>query len=301
MVTPKIGQANVAFDAYYDGAPVERSFFRDRPWILFLHGLMGARRNIRAIAKQLSKNAAGHIVVCLDLPGHGDAAFEHSPSGLTIQQCAEHCVSLTTILGSEPRGVIGHSLGGKVALYYMANYGSELGVTIVLDAYPGLLDPSDDRLGVTQVIESAEQVELVGGRRHIVKRLVASGLSEGTAAWLSTNIRLNEMDGSVAWQIDFKLMRAVLTSYCEWDAWPTFERPPTGVNVYLVAAGKSLRWGDAERARLNQLADNIPQFKYHTIENAGHWLHIDAPKQLCEILSQALQESGLSNGGQHGR
>ena len=70
--------------------------------------------------------------------------------------------------------------------------------------------------------------------------------------------------------------------------WGVFEKPPAGTDVRLVRAGRSGAWGGATGEHLAALAPDAAK-RVLTLPNAGHWLHVDAPDALIQLLLPAFK------------
>ncbi|RMG48410.1 MAG: hypothetical protein D6718_01830, partial [Acidobacteria bacterium] len=96
--------------------------------------------------------------------------------------------------------------------------------------------------------------------------------------------------GGVAWRFDRAVVEALLEDDRRGDFWPVVEDPPPGVELQLVRAGRSAFWTEACVERLARAARH-PRVSVTVIAEAGHWLHVDAPEALAELLERALLEN----------
>ena len=78
--------------------------------VVILHGVFGSARNWATIAKRLAER---HRVLAVDLRNHGDSP--HAPS-MSYDEMAEDVLSLIRERGLGSPAVVGHSMGGKVAM-----------------------------------------------------------------------------------------------------------------------------------------------------------------------------------------
>jgi pimeloyl-ACP methyl ester carboxylesterase len=108
----------------------------DAPPLVLLHGLRGFAYSWRSVAERLAEQ---YRCLALNLRGHGDSG--PSPvRDLTIDQYVTDVESLATQLQLTRFPVIGHSLGGRVAMAYAAAHPERVQAMVVEDIAPGLTD-----------------------------------------------------------------------------------------------------------------------------------------------------------------
>lgn len=256
-----------------------------RASVYFLHGILGSRRNWLSFARRLVERTEGWRAVLVDLRNHGES--HGAPPPHDLEACALDVAALAAELGEEPRVVVGHSFGGKVALVYAREQASSLAEVWSLDAPPGLREKSS-RGDVENVFERVGEVPLpIPGRDELVKDLRARGLSLAIAKWMTTNLRHADSGDGFVWRFDLESAAAMLRAYSEHDAWDVLERPPSGVVPVVVQGGTSDRWLPGEEQRLEALA-RAGVIRHHVIAGAGHWLHTEDPDALLALLAPAL-------------
>ena len=86
------------------------------------------------------------------------------------------------------------------------------------------------------------------GRKTFMSHIVARGLSESLAAWLSMNLRRTP-SGTVLWTLDLAAIQRLLDDYMRSDLTRLYESPPKGLEVMIVAGGASSAWSLDARAR----------------------------------------------------
>lgn len=74
------------------------------------------------------------------------------------------------------------------------------------------------------------------------------------------------------------------------DYWHLLEQPPKGMEINIVRAEKSDRWDPDIIQQLEDLSsrrvdETNGKVCVHVLPNAGHWVHVDNPKGLLEILA----------------
>ena len=78
-------------------------------------------------------------------------------------------------------------------------------------------------------------------------------------------------------------------SYRFTDCWDVLQSPPRGTDLHVVMAERSDRWDKAATAQLDKaVQENGGRTKAHTLEGAGHWLHVDNPTGLAALMVPPL-------------
>ncbi|WP_020144914.1 alpha/beta fold hydrolase [Terracoccus sp. 273MFTsu3.1] len=250
------------------------------PRIAFLHGLFGQGRNWNQIAKAVS-GAEGTDARCLlvDLPDHGRSPWSQQ---FSLDAYADAVAATLRAVGEGERWtVVGHSLGGKVAMVLALRHPELVERLVVVDIAPkgyGSLERFEGYIREMQALPLAE----LTSRGDAEARF--SEPDPGVKAFLLQNLR---RDGQTwRWQVNLDLVAGdaalgVDSRIADWpddaDALPPYEGP-----VLWVAGGDSryVKREDGERMRRH-----FPRTRLFTIKGAGHWVHTDAP----EIIVTALR------------
>eukprot|EP00566_Odontella_aurita_P017511 CAMPEP_0113554394 /NCGR_PEP_ID=MMETSP0015_2-20120614/16125_1 /TAXON_ID=2838 /ORGANISM="Odontella" /LENGTH=260 /DNA_ID=CAMNT_0000455531 /DNA_START=125 /DNA_END=904 /DNA_ORIENTATION=+ /assembly_acc=CAM_ASM_000160 len=187
--------------------------------VLFLHGLLGAGKNLRAPAKKLTERHPHLSALLLDLRGHGSTSANGTLGGEiaagphSFDACVGDIVRTLHSLGlvdggaeggegsrRSPVGVVGHSFGGRIALEYLhallhsrPSRPSSLSVPFVrpprstwlLDTVPGRAHGS-----VAGVVEAVSSVSMpVKSKKVLVEELTQrKGVDPAIAMWMTTNL-----------------------------------------------------------------------------------------------------------------
>jgi esterase len=251
---------------------------------LLLHGALGSGSNLRSLALKLSKLRPDYRFCLVDLRHHGDS--QGAPPPNTLESCARDLVSLSEQLGREPEVIAGHSFGGKTALMYSSLFPGRARQVWVLDSNPGSQEPSSANEVVRVIAAVRATTTPASERTHVVSELVAQGLSSGTANWLATNL-VRDAAGFV-WRFNLDAIYELMLDYFRVDLWPVLESGSAAVDFRVVVAERSDRWAPENRARLRGLVELAPATKLHVVPNAGHWLHVDNPGFLLELMGRDL-------------
>lgn len=261
---------------------------------LLLHGALGSGSNLRSLATKLAKLRPEYRFGLVDLRHHGES--QGAPPPNTLQACANDLSALIEQLGQEPEVIAGHSFGGKTALMFAQLFPGRVRQFWILDSNPGSQEPTLDN-EVIRVIQTVRQTTTPAvDRAHVVAELSALGISTGTANWLATNLQ-RQPEGFV-WRFNLDAIYELMLDYFRVDLWPVLEDARAGSEFRVVVAENSDRWAPESRARLEAMLEIVRlrertvrengTVALHVVPNAGHWLHVDNPAFLLELMGQNL-------------
>lgn len=281
---------------------------------ILIHGLMGAGKNLRSLARNLlaavsqlnSQNAAGWQIMLVDLRNHGNSAgLEHLKPPHDIPSAARDIAELVKSQSWKwPEIVLGHSLGGKVALEFgescvQGRYGLSAvppKQLWVLDSVPCKIDVEQNG-EVERVLKTIQSLpDPVPSRRWLVEHMMKEGFSKILSEWLGSNLkRIDTQSEKMMWLFDVKGIYDMYLSYRQTDYWSFLESPPKGSDVGIVRAENSDRWLPSVVSQLEKLVEASKQpteqqgtVSYHVLEKAGHWMHVDNPDGLVEMLAPSF-------------
>lgn len=277
----------------------------DAPRLGFiLHGVLGAGHNFRSFIKRLTEARPEYRFVLLDLRNHGKSVGAEPPH--TMESAADDLFELSAHLGVDPDVVIGHSLGGKVALTWGRRFVDPRGERApsleakqvlkqvwALDSDPGAQTPGESHQ-VRRVLGALHKHPgPFASRAEVLEKLREEGLSSGLANWLSTN--LERQGESLVWRLELEAIDELVNDYFNSDIWSfleavargdaQLERPIPG--FHLLVAENSDRWSGSMKERAEAL-ESSERFQLHELPRAGHWVHVDNPDGLLEILTNHL-------------
>jgi len=242
------------------------------PDLVIMHGLFGDADNFRSIALHMQRH---YRVTRLDLPGHGRSS---SLDTLSINAMAEViCEALLKNKVNECH-LLGHSLGGKVA---MAIAGNELNVKVnklvVADIAPRVYPPHHQT--ILNAL-SALPLQQLKSRTDADKLLSKSIPEAGVRSFLLKNL-VRDSDATYHWRIDLtKLVR----DYPLIRQVPTFSKLISCPTLFIKAGNSDYIDASDEPTIRKQFTD--PHFK--EISGTGHWLHAEKPALFTKVCSEFL-------------
>lgn len=228
--------------------------------LLIIHGLFGSLRNWQT----LSKGFAEHFkVISLDLRNHGDS-FHDEEMSYTFM--AEDVLLLMDELGLTSAHVLGHSMGGKVAMTLCHNYPQRVNKLIIADIAPLTYRHNYDEL-IVPILEL--DISSFKSRKEADLALAGSITDQRIRLFLMQNLSLG--GGVLQWKLNWtalhKNMEALIgfPSIISWSI----------DNQSLFIRGALSDYVLDENWAFIQ--SHFTQARLHTINNAGHWLHADQP------------------------
>ena len=249
---------------------------------MIVHGIMGSHRNWKSFARRLTDLYPRWRFILPDLRNHG--ASTGAPPPHDLKACANDLSTLIAHVGHRVRVMIGHSFGGKVVLAHAQQTQEPVEALWVLDSPPGETATRGGQDGdVEHVIRAVQDFPVpTPNRQALMQYLADRGFSDTLARWMTTNLRRTP-DG-FDWTFATRELLPMLAAYREVDLWPFIEHAPLNQSIHIVRAADSDRWTTEDLGRLDEL---FPAHA-HVLPDAGHWLHVDNPEALAQLLALSL-------------
>jgi pimeloyl-ACP methyl ester carboxylesterase len=236
---------------------------------VFLHGLFGQGRNFTQVAKALVPDLRSTLV---DLPNHGRSPWTGSVDYLEVADVVADFVRTTYDDG--PVHLVGHSMGGKVAMVLALRHSELLERLVVVDIAPA---PSDGAGEFEHLLTSLTSVDLASLHRRADAdaQLVGPIPDERVRGFLLQNLRA-EGDG-FRWQADLDLLLRELPTIAGWpDVQGRFDHP------VLWLAGERSHYVRPEHEPLMRAL--FPRTVKVEVKGAGHWVHSEQPEAFTTAL-----------------
>ena len=239
------------------------------PPVTLLHGLFGAAPNLGAVARHLAPN---YRVISLDLRNHG--ASPHAPTMRYAEMAADVRETLQS-LGVWPAALIGHSMGGKVAMR-LALEAAEVPKLLVLDIAPVAYPP-----GFRSFAQAMKSVRIFEDltRAQADQMLAPVVADPAVRAFLLQNLRYGANPG---WRIGLDAIAEALPAIEGWEA----PERATYSGPTLFAGGDRSNYIRPEHRTLIKAL--FPTARFATIKNAGHWVHAENPAATAALAADFL-------------
>ena len=238
--------------------------------LVFLHGLFGQGKNFSTAAKALVPAAQSLLV---DLPNHGRSAWTETVS---YEQMADAVAETLreSFAADGPVHVVGHSMGGKVAMVLALRHPDLVDRLVVVDISPSVSDGAGE---FEHLLGSLAGVDLDAVRRRSDADEALRGPipNDTTRAFLLQN--LMSTDDGYRWRANLALLRSSLASIGDFpDVDSAFDHP-----VLWMSGERSDYVLPEHEEKMRRL---FPATRLVTIKGAGHWVHSEQPQAFTSAL-----------------
>jgi len=249
-----------------------RQFGQGTP-VIILHGLFGLSDNWVSIGKRIASQFSVYIP---DLRNHGQSA--HSPA-FNYPAMTDDLLEFIEENNLSNPILIGHSMGGKVAMNFALEYPALLDQLVVIDISPGRYPACSMHSDIINAMLSINFQE-VTSRNH-VETLLQKAIPDNRVRQFILKNLYYRAPKELAWRPDLEAIKNNLDAIFDGiQADRQFNKP-----ALFVKGGLSDYITSADEALIRRM---FPLALIKTIPSATHWVHADAPTELCRLLSASL-------------
>ncbi|MGO1311609.1 MAG: alpha/beta fold hydrolase [Brevibacterium sp.] len=246
------------------------------PRIVFLHGLFGRGKNFTSIAKALEPEYSSLLI---DLPDHGDSEWTEEFSYIGIADSVAEKIAEVTAPDDLPVHLVGHSLGGKVAMVLALRHPELIDRLVVVDIAP----QAGGSLGVFEhLLSSLKALDLdeITNRSEADRALQGPIPEDTIRGFLLQNLR--PTSAGYAWQPNLDLLYRSLPAIGDFPDMDghSFDHP-----VLWVAGERS---DYVSRDDLPAMRTLFPRTTLLTVKGSGHWVHSEKPEAFVSALRTFL-------------
>ena len=241
--------------------------------LIILHGFLGMSDNWKSLGTLYTNE--GYEVHMLDLRNHGksfhaDEFNLNVMSSDVLKYCQYHNLSSVSI--------IGHSMGGKVAMLFASNYPELVEKLIVADIGPKYYPPHhQDILAALNAVDFSTQPD-----RANVEEVLSQFIPDfGTRQFLMKNLYWIQ-PGQLAFRFNLSVFNKNIERVGEELAEDLYFDRPT----LFIRGGTSNYILDSDMPSIKKF---FPASELVTIPKVGHWLHAENPKLFFQFTSEFLK------------
>lgn len=240
--------------------------------VVFLHGLMGRGKNFTTIAKGIQETSTSLLV---DLPNHGASCWTDAFDYIQLADMVAEELR-RDFCKDEPAVILGHSMGGKVAMLLALRHPDLTAGLIIEDISPNSSSTSE----FEHLLGTLRRLDLtsLANRRDAHAKLKADINDAGVRGFLLQNLVRNDA-GHFAWQPNIDLLfdsLPIITGFPQVNE--TYDAHP----VLWIKGETSEYITDEAGAVMREL---FPVTRKIQIRDAGHWVHSEQPKNFIETIN----------------
>lgn len=248
--------------------------------LVVIHGLLGSADNWRSHVKTWQQHRR---VIAVDLRNHGRSPHV---DGMTYSEMTNDVLALMDHLSIDQAHVLGHSMGGKVAISLACQAPKRVASLVVADIAPVVYQHGhDDVFAALQEVEKGQPVN----RREADALLAKHVSSRPTRLFLATNL---ERSGDT--QTPHMSLRVGLAQIMQ--GYPDIVAAPAGDSAYegpsLVLRGAESDYVSDEQ--IPAVKAWLPKARIVTLKEAGHWLHADQPQAFQQAVETFITAQSAS-------
>lgn len=240
--------------------------------IIIMHGVFGSLDNWLTVGKKL---ADSYAVYLLDLRNHGDSFHDQE---FTYDAMANDLRDFIESEKIENPVVLGHSMGGKVAMKFAVKWPALFEKIIVVDIAPRAYPPHHQ-----QILKGLKSIDLknLQSRKDADDQLSEFIKELGVRQFLLKNLSRDE-NNSFKWKINLPVIEANIENIGE------------GLEEQM-ASDKPTLFIRGEKSDYISNQDNIsivsffPNSEIKTVSNAGHWVHAENPNELIQYIEEFIR------------
>jgi pimeloyl-ACP methyl ester carboxylesterase len=248
--------------------------------LVLLHGLLGSGRNWQTAGAGLAEAAGGRNVWALDMRNHGKSPWAEP---MSYDAMVADVLAWLDARGLGAVDLMGHSMGGKVAMLLACRHPRRVRRLVVVDIAP------KDYLSHGHRAEFAAMNELrleeLRSRGEAELKMEGRVPDWAMRKFLTTNLERGD-DGTWRWAVNLPVLTASLP---EVEANPLAAGERFGGPMLCVRGGRSRYVTDEDAAKLTEY---FPAARIETIAAAGHNPHMETRAEFCAAVGAFLAETG---------
>lgn len=233
--------------------------------LLIAHGLFGSARNWGVIAKRLSSDRE---VRAVDMRNHGESPW------LETQSYADMAGDLAEAVGSRA-DVLGHSMGGKAAMFLALEHPEKVRRLVVADIAP--VTYGHTQLPLIAAMRGLD-LNAIETRGDADRQLQANVPEAGVRAFLLQSLDVKARH----WRLNLDVLAREMDKII---GFPNVDGQFDGPTLFLTGA-ESNYVKPEHREKIRRL---FPKAMFAKIPGAGHWLHAEKPREFEAAVAAFLK------------
>ena len=253
-------------------------FGQDQPGtpLLVFHGLFGMLDNWGSFGKEMGEFFPVHLI---DLRNHGKSFHSTEMSHDDLAHDIAHYMEFHQF---EKANLLGHSLGGKAVMQFAVKYPVKVQKLIVVDISPKAYPPHHQ--GILKALESVD-FEKITTRQEAEEVLQQYIPEKSVIQFLTKNLYWTD-EKKLAWRFNLK---TISEKYSDFVSNAIKFGVFSGETIFIAGANSNYILPQDEF----QIKQQFPHSSIVKIENAGHWVQAENPKDFNEVVKDFLSENRI--------
>lgn len=239
--------------------------------VVILHGLFGMSDNWVTFTKRLAED---YMVILIDMRNHGRSPHTQEMNYIEMAEDIARTMESEWVHHAH---IIGHSMGGKAAMQLAEIHPDMVDRLIVLDIGPGEYPG-----GHNAIFEAMcdLDIEKLSSRKEAEKILLESIPNKGLVLFMLKNLS-RKKSGGYEWKFNLPLLREKYDNIKGRVDLHNIDIPS------LFIGGKDS--GYMNESQLKLIDQHFDHYQIEMLDNAGHWLHVDQPDALFDLIYDFLK------------
>ncbi|KAF9901757.1 hypothetical protein EC991_005731 [Linnemannia zychae] len=246
--------------------------------IVVMHGLFGSKQNWKALSKAMAQRLNTRVLT-VDLRNHGESGHSEEHDYANMANDVAHFLKEQEL---EKPIIIGHSMGGKVAMN-LALKQTPIDRMVVVDMAPVKVKLSSE---FPKYVESMKEIQNAQVRKQseadtIMKKTVAD---LGVRQFLLTNLKRDTTGDGYSFRIPIETLGGSLEKLGQFDFVPGVDK--FDGKVLFIRGIKSKYIQEKE---MDAIRSYFPQARIESL-NTGHWVHAEKPEEFLKLVTEFAVE-----------
>lgn len=240
--------------------------------LVLLHGLLGSKNNWKGISNNKTIKEMRNLIQ-VDLRNHGGSGHDQHMS-YELMAIDLHNL-LFNNLHLNKFTLLGHSMGGKVAMAYACLYPDSIDGLIILDS-----SPEDYRMDheiyfgyLKEIVRKANKMNIIGKSRQEIMNDLIQSFGPEFGNLIGSNLIVGSNVNDNKWRVNLDYIEKNIENILGWKH----------VGVYhgeiVCICGEKSKPFSIEK--FIYTFPNIKKEDIRIINDASHWVHADKPEEVC--------------------
>lgn len=240
--------------------------------LIILHGLFGSSDNWMTIGRKLSEKFKVYLV---DQRNHGDSPHDAVHNYEVMASDLKEFIETNKIQNPH---IIGHSMGGKTAMYFAVEHPDLFDKLVIVDIAPKAYPVHHDSILEGLCSLNLDELE---SRSDADKQLSEYVPEKGVRQFLLKNLTRNENK-----KFEWKINLSVLEKNIEVVGKGLEKKLATEKDVLFIGGKNSNYIKPEDHITINNF---FPNARVTMVEGAGHWIHAEKPEEFLNLITNFLR------------